>query len=58
MESAWIGKRVVLFFQDTDKVLRKTGKITAMDEMFVSMEINGEIQAIPQNRIIRMEVLK
>lgn len=55
----WIGLRVRLFFKDTEKVLIKIGKITAIDSNFVLIETDdGLKQIIPKERVVRMEIIK
>lgn len=52
------GKRVKLFFDDTGKVLVKTGKIVSEGEIFTQIETCRGLEVIPTNHIVRMEVLE
>ena len=51
-----IGKRVKLFFDDTGKVLVKIGVIVDQDVCYTQIRVDGKIQAIPTNHVVRMEV--
>lgn len=53
---SWIGKQVVLFFEDGEKVSRKNGTLKGTDDAFIILEsIDGNTHAIPINRLIRVE---
>lgn len=55
----WIGKKVKLVFQDSEKVLIKFGVVSAYDNSFINFSNeNGINEIIPVNRILRLEVLK
>lgn len=51
-----IGRDIVLFFDDgRDKASRKIGTLKAADESFLVIVCDGIEQAIPVNRVIRLE---
>lgn len=56
--SAWIGKEVILFFQDLEKVLRKEGIVKDYDSCFVTLQTFSGTQIIPLSRVLRIEVCK
>ena len=53
----WIGKRVKLIFQDSEKVLIKIGIIQQASAEFVNIKTDIGIEIIPTSRVLRMEVL-
>ena len=54
--SGLVGSRVKLFFDDTGKVLCKEGVIISEENVFVQIRTARGIEAIPTNKIVRMEV--
>lgn len=53
-----VDKSVKLFFDDFGKILCKEGTIISEDVVFVQIRTSRGIEAIPTNKIVRMEVLE
>jgi len=53
-----VGKYCKVFFDDMGKVLCKEGLVLEESLIFVQIKVNGIVQAIPTNRVVRVEVLK
>jgi hypothetical protein len=51
------GKQVKIFFDDMGKVLVKQGTILSEDIIFVQIRTEKGTEAIPTNKIVRVEVL-
>ncbi len=59
MDSDWIGRKVRLLFQDTEKIISKVGIIKKADNVFVEIELeSNKMEIIPMSRVVRLEVLK
>lgn len=55
----WIGKRIKVIFQDSNKVLIKIGVCKSYDSVFLNLDNDTGInEIIPLSRILRIEVLK
>ena len=55
----WLGKRIKVIFQDSNKVLIKIGVCKSYDAVFLNLDNETGInELIPLNRILRIEVLK
>ena len=52
------GKRVKLFFDDMGRVLCKDGVITSENSIFIQIQTDKGIEAIPTNKVVRVEVLR
>ena len=56
MIDEWVGKQIVLFFEDGEKVSRKHGTLKSADATFIILEsVDGNTHAIPVFRIVRIE---
>lgn len=52
-----LNKTLMIVFEDgNEHYSRKTGKVVAVDQDFVYLDISGEIHLIPKDRIFRGEV--
>jgi len=52
------GKNCNVFFDDMGKVLIKSGQIISETVVFVEIRTKKGIEAIPTNKIVRVEVLE
>ena len=53
-----VNKFCKIFFDDMGKVLCKEGIVIEESLIFVQIKTNGKTEAIPTNKIVRVEVLR
>lgn len=56
MDGGWIGKKVSVLFDDGTKISRKIGILENVDNFFLVLKLDNTREAIPIQRIIRVEL--